>query len=542
MNKYLFLFSLVIVIDGAYAVSETRFVSGESYYNIESFDTRNVYVESGACVYAKPENEIEVNSAQIYIYNDGIINGTINTKGENLFLYNTGEITGGIVAPNILSAGTVTQRITSKAEMTYIDVNALEYVIDIRDYTDLNFADIKDINANSFKITDSSIVIDNFTDWQNWLANSDVLLDGNISLKFVESIDNTETNTDTFPRSGDTIIDSASAGSANINVQIENMDNLYKTELENNGSGIEVHIVRETDYDKISNNQTNNNGTKDPLEVIRENDPNDKLVNAVDSANDKDEINQLKNASYRYNHSILLKPIMAINNFALNNSLYHKDSRDVGIDTYYITSNSSNVFGGRLFLNTNYKNTNFNLGLHLNRFDYNDSLNDFSGAAYGADINAKHNFDSMWVKAVFGTTLANYHADYVMNNEEVKNDPFAKSFYGDSDIGYDIMCSDKTTISPFVGMAYQKYSVTDVSISDVNVRAGSNIKYSFTVDDVRYVYSMSGSVNDDFDLFVKFNVGFVALTDMAGASFGLDIFRNDDDIYYKLSANAKIMF
>ena len=539
MNKYLSLFSLFVVIDGAYAVSSEepqKFFSGNSYYDVQYFDTSNTVIQSGATVNAPAGMDIMLaENMTHYVYNDGVINGTINTNGENLFLYNTGTITGGISA---LVDGTVTQRITSEAELTYVNVDAIDYHVEIDGYNNLNFCDIKDIDADLFIIRDSTIIIENETDWLHWKDDNNYRLEGNNKLIVNLNKDS----------SSDSVIVDNSSNKGNIVIQDPSLDNLHKIELENDGSGIIPHIVRETDYDKINNNQTNNDGAgnssdnKDPLEVIRDNNPGDKLVNAIDSADNQNEINRLKNSSYRYNHAILLRPIIAINNFTLNNDMNYTNDGNIGLSPYYIASDSSSIFGGRLFINKNYKNTYFNLGLDLSRFNYSDNLNDFSGVTYGFDVKAKHDFDNIWVNAVLGATLANYHADYVTNDKEVKKDPFAKSFYGSGDVGFNIKAFDKTTISPFMGVAYQQYSVTDVSVYDTNIRAGSNVKYSFTVDDIQYEYSASGAINDDFDLFIKLKFGFVALTDMAGASFGLDIFSDENDVYYKLSANAKIVF
>ena len=332
MNKYLYLFSLFVVIDGAYAVSSEepqKFFSGNSYYDVQYFDTSNTVIQSGATVNAPAGMDIMLaENMTHYVYNDGVINGTINTNGENLFLYNTGTITGGISA---LVDGTVTQRITSEAELTYVNVDAIDYHVEIDGYNNLNFCDIKDIDADLFIIRDSTIIIENETDWLHWKDDNNYRLEGNNKLIVNLNKDS----------SSDSVIVDNSSNKGNIVIQDPSLDNLHKIELENDGSGIIPHIVRETDYDKINNNQTNNDGAgnssdnKDPLEVIRDNNPGDKLVNAIDSADNQNEINRLKNSSYRYNHAILLRPIIAINNFTLNNDMNYTNDGNIGLSPYW---------------------------------------------------------------------------------------------------------------------------------------------------------------------------------------------------------------
>lgn len=500
---------------------------------INSFDDNDIVINHGAVVNAADASGIIMND-YVYLYNNGTINGSINTNGNNLFIYNTGVMSGTIIND---TGGNVTQIMRNQNEITDIDVVGNNFFIEIDNIGNLNFDDIKNMDATSFRIKNTSILVNDFNDWQNW--NQNITLEGALTL----IINDYETITD-----GD-VVNNVTAGN-HVSVHVNNLDSLHKIQLSQNGQDIVLHVVRETDYDKVTavDNDTDNNDNGDNtdtghvLKQIRNTHPNDKLLQAIDSADTNENIVQIKNKSSRFNHGLLLKPLEVIDNLAMSDIVKNETDFGMGFRPFYVMSDDVKVFGGRVYFGHNYKDLYFNAGMNFNRFDYKDDLNDFYGYVYGTDINIKKYFNNLWVNGITGLNLVKYHTDYVSKDNEIKNNPVGLSWYADIDMGYDFSVVDNISIAPFVGTGYQYRRVADVSYSDLYLRSGAIAKYAFTTDGIKYEYSFGGGINTDNVVFTNAKVGFWSDMDKAGIDCGLGILKDDAGYYYQISLSAKMLF
>ena len=82
----------------------------------------------------------------------------------------------------------------------------------------------------------------------------------------------------------------------------------------------------------------------------------------------------------------------------------------------------------------------------------------------------------------------------------------------------------------------------EFSDTDVNLRGGGNVKYAFSMDGIRYEYSATVAVATNADVFAAFKIGFVSISDGAGISLGLDVFKNEYDNGYRASISGKVNF
>ena len=371
---------------------------------IDSFDEGNIVIENGAVITPENSEYILVNGG-VHLYNAGYINGTVDTQGFNLFVYNSGYI-DNIVNTN---GGHVTQVIRSDSEMTDISIigNQSHDVI-IDGFDNFNFDNIHDMNVESLTIQDSSVVIDDFSDWQmcaeNITLGDDVLL----------IINNANTVTP-----GE-VIAFTKRGSI-ISVQITDLDKLYKPELVATNGGIILNIVRETNYNLIFGNgslgATKRNAA---LELIRQKNPNDRLLRALDSADDIATINRLQRLSYRFSHDILLRPMKMMNKFYLSQIMQSELYSGIGFVPYYVVSDKIETVGGRIYAGYNYENIAFDIGLNIGKFEYSDTLNEFSGMSYGLDIKSKQTFDKFWLSDGLGFAFTDMKADYISDDGDVK--------------------------------------------------------------------------------------------------------------------------
>lgn len=505
--------------------AEQSFVSGENYLGISTFSDSIVYVENGAIV-SSTGNTITMDG-DVYLYNNGRIDGTIDVNGNTLVVYNSGVIGGGI-NPN---GGLVKQIITSASEITNIGMSGGQKpVVSIENYNNFDFSNIGNISAERFVIKESSIVMDNFSDWQ--MCPENIQLSGNVSLII---------NNAASVQSGEVIKYTKSG--TKIAVQIKDLDKMYKPELKVSNGGIVLNIVRETDYNAIFGNGDSDEEKRNvALEIIRDKNPNDKLLKALDKADNIDEMRRLENLSYRFNHGILLRPVKTITKFSLYDLMKNETESGVGIIPYYIMSDKMDTVGLRVFAGYKYNNLFFHAGVTLNKFEYGDELNDFSGWTYGFEVQSKQIFDKFWLNEILGLSLTDFKADYISFDGRIESNPLSLSWYGDVSAGYDFEIDKDIIVSPIVGFSYQPYKVADVSETDSYAYIGGDVKYFFIIDGIKYEYSAMASCGTNSDVMVNFKVGFTSVTDEAGVSLNAGILKDDFDYHYKISLNAKVLF
>lgn len=524
MKKYLVSIFVILLCCTANAI-ERNFEGGADYSGVVSFEDYDTVRVYGGAVVSSPGNTIIMNDT-VYLYNYGRIDGIIDTNGNTLIVYNSG-IMGGGINPH---GGLVKQVIRSEAEITNIGMPANQKpVVSIESYDMFDFNRMTDISAESVIIKNSSVVLDNFSDWQ--MCTENIELSGNVSL-IINNPDSVQSGQ---------IIKYTKSGSK-IFVQINNLDKMYKPELQVANGGIVLNIVRETNYSAIFGDGDSDDKKSAALETLRGNNSDDKLLKALDAADNMDEIRRLENLSYRFNHGILLRPVKMINKFSLSGLITGEAEYGVGIVPHYIISDKINSVGARLYAGYKFNNVYLSAGVTADKFDYVDELNEFSGMAYGLDIESRQIINRLWVNEIFGLTLTNFKADYISEKGQIKTNPFGFSWYGDVSLGYDFDVAQDITVAPVLGLAYQSYSVADVSDTDTNLHAGVNVKYFFVVDGVKYEYSLSGGLGTNRDIFVDMGIGFVSVTDNAGVSLNASVLNDDFDYYYKLSLNAKIVF
>ena len=501
-------------------IANAAVVYSENQTDVSVFDDY-VTINSGVTI-----QDITINETVVELYNHGTVNGTIDTNGNILHVYNDGTISGNIISS--IDGGKVIQKITPEFVITDMHTVGINHVVEINyNNQNLAFNDIKNLPATSFSLSNANIIIDNFNDWQNW--GQSVSLDGPVVLVI----------NDKDSVSSGAIINNIISGADNLQVDIQGLDSLYSIELTPSGQTKILNLVHEPDNDIVLNCANNGDG---PLEKIRQNNPNDKLVVALDNANNRSEVNKIKRNSYRFNHDILLRPIKAINNFSMFDKLDNTNELGVGINVDYVMSDTTNDFGGHIYFGNNFENLYLNVSFDFNSFTYEDKLNDFSGKSYGLNIHAKQSSGLVWIDGMLGVTLVQYDADYITSKNNLSKDPFGVFEYAKIDAGHNFEVFPDLILSPFVGIGMQQYNVADVSDFDLNIRSGIDVKYNSVMDGIKYEYVLSGAFDVNGDWFSSIKIGFWSIADKVGASLTAGVFKNDIDYHYKLSVNAKTVF
>lgn len=405
------------------------------------------------------------------------------------------------------------------------DTSYGQNIMKISNDTGINLGYIKAQSADKFEISNSTIKVDNFSDWQNWDADVDL---SNVILQ-LNSADGIENGVKLNHFS------SATSG----NVTIKDSSSLYKTRLEAHFDDIFLYLQKVTDdYQKVFDNSDSRGGV---IESIRDDNPDDKVLAAMNAAENETQINSIMNSSYHFNPLILIRPIKTINRAQIIN--LSLDSDGVGANVDYMMSGKTDNFAGHIYFGDKYNDFYFNIKINLNKFSYKDSLNEFDGFMYGIDLHAKQYLSNFWFDGLIGLNRTLLDADYIYKDANVSHDPKALSGYTRFGVGYDFIKITDFVISPFAGFVYQKSKIMNMSDTDFGALVGATAKYNFVMDGIKYEYGLSMTSDEKLNWHVGGDIGFTSVIDNIGASMGIDIFKDEfDNINYKLSANAKIQF
>ena len=226
------LFSVFIIVglcNCGFALSYNTDTTTDVFNENEIIVRENVVVNSDS-------GYINIDKQGTFIENNGTINAILDTNGNNLRIKNSGNV-GGI---DINGFSSVTQIISNNSEITDINIsgNTNRFYISVEDFDNVKFSDIKDLDSNNFSFTKSSVVIDNFADWNNYEK----------SVSFIGN-DNKLIITNSYTVESGAYIKNTS-GATNIEVIISDQDNLHKAQITKTPQGTIVYVVRETDYQK----------------------------------------------------------------------------------------------------------------------------------------------------------------------------------------------------------------------------------------------------------------------------------------------------
>ena len=500
-----------------------RDVNADIYDGIySSFSSPDVVINSGGTL--DSNGNTIVLERHTTIDNSGTVFANIDMNEYNMHLRNNGVFTGNI---NI-GTGQLFQIIKNNNDITNLNISGISennYRLNITDADEnINLGSLKDLNAPFAEINNSKIVIDDFNDWRSWQAEV-YLIDAELIIKNPETV-----------VSGETIIPTLRTNGL-LKTSVQNTGSLYNVSAFDTDGFWRIYLSREFNYEKVF---SDNRGVL--LKDLRAANPNDKLLKIMDTARNMAELNDVMNRSYRFNRAILAKPLKVINRFSMLNTINSADD-DFGGNVYYIMSNSLNGVGGTLNIGNNFDNVFLGLGIDLNDFSFEDDVNNFKGVSYG--INAKLSFDiiqNIRIKNKIGFNWISFDTEDLIVDNEIKNNPNGYSLYNAFDIEYKNLVYGDLSVVPFVGMTLQKDKILDYDETDFGLRGGGNIKYDFVIDGMQYEYSGGGALGTNGDIYASFKIGFMSISDEAGANIGCDIIKDDDNLNYKLSLSGKIKF
>lgn len=515
----LFIF-LSVYANVSVSVAETHVWSGVASTGVFTGD-ENI-IENGAVVNHLDGDDNIVVNLPMSIINNGTINGNIDTNGNNIVIQSAGDINGNIIACDDHTC--VTQLITSNAELKTLNIVNGTYNVRLQDVDRADFTGIQNLSGQTYRFSNSSVVMDDFSDWQNW--DKTVELDGVNTLY----INNSYT-----VNSGDVI--RGVVYPENINVVFLDPDKMHIASLLPTYYGVVLRVVRELNYENIFDD---NRGVL--LNNIRQKNPNDKMLVALDNADNINTMRHIMNSSYVFNQKVLLRPINVINKFILLDMSYDDSDLETVIKPFYIGGDTAS-YGADAYVTNKFSDLNVNFGLHLNQFGYENKFNDFNGMLIGADINAKQKIQDFWINGMFGFDFVKFKTDDMyINDNDIKNNPDGYAVYGRIGGGYDYTIFDNFIFTPFIAGWFLKNWVASISDTDINIKCGGNLKYSFTVDGLKYEYDLSDAFGLNGDVLGSFKMGVTSIQDSVGGYVNASVLKTKEDTNYKLSVGLKMLF
>lgn len=476
-------------------------------------------------VFLSPQSVIDADKIYVdnaaTIINHGKIHGDIIVADEtDVVIQNCGSITGEIIVGH---DATLTQMITSADDLRQINVWG-DYTIRVRGNENLNLADIQRIGAfaNEIILDNATIVIDGPTGIRLLRRRvPDIKLVGEITV---------DVDAD-MVADGD-ILMSGVSGDGAVLVHVSGLDTLFTASIRNSSGNLYLNIIRETDYLKIL----------DPrrgvfMNTIREMMPDDKLVHAMDTAQSRDELEQLMARSVRFNPINLMQVAKIFN-------MFHLAADDVadGFDLRYdrIFNNHLDMPGLTIGLGAKFGPLSVGISAYAALMDYADDLNEFSGTMLGADIRAMMDFDIFWMRGVFGMSVTEFDVGPVLGADDIYINPRGRSSYAMIDAGIR-MKSGNFYVIPFVGLMGNDNTIAGLNNHEITPRGGMRMGYAYDMDGLRYDIEFHGTLTRD-SIVVGTRLGINSIWDGIGGELSADALHNDIGTSYKVSVRGTCDF
>lgn len=456
------------------------------------------------------------------IVNHGTISGDIFVQpGTDVRIQNSGTMTGAIYSAN---NATVTQIITSTDDMTNLDVWG-SYNVLVTGNTELDLADIRRV-----AIFADEIILDNATISIHDTSNSVTLLRRRMpELMLVGEV---TVNVDPDAVSNGDMILSGVSGDGAVLVNMPGLNDLFIATTRRQDSNIYLNIIRETDYVKILDPVR---GTF--MNVLRDAMPDDKFVHAMDTATSRLELEYLMTRSFRFNPMNLMRAVNIINAF----DLVDPDVTN-GFDIRYDMIFDSQMRIPKLHggLGANFGPVSIGISGYAALVDYTDDLNEFSGTVFGGDVRAGLDFKYVWVRGVFGMSIAQFDVGPVLGADNIYFDPRGRSRYGVIDAGIR-MKSGNFYVAPFVGFGVRDNSIAGMHDRINSPRGGASVGFCHDDDGLRYDYRLRTTVTRD-TIVAGMAMEIYSDWDGLGGEFAADIHHDDMGNSFKLSIRGTCAF
>lgn len=509
------LFSLVFM-----GVPDTGFgaevIGTDIYGTIRNFSTDTIILND---VIVAPDKLII--DGLIEVENHGVIQTDIFlADGTSLFLRNTGDIN----ADFDLGTGSVLyHKISTSDEIKHVDFN-VNYTAFVESTEVLSLTGLIDVTNRADKvfIQNTIINIDGIPQEFNnpiELGNKVSFVLGNLDMLYQGVVLNDV------------------RGLTEVKFISNNQNPMFSDYGYIKNNKLYVGHVRSTDYAKIYPNDLG-----DFLNSARDSGKHDLLFSHLDNAMTYGELDDIMSDSLLFNPDKLFQPLRIIN--SLNFVDGHYESGNLGGEIFGISSDNFYAYG----LGTNVGfGVSDNLSLYaifkIGTLDYQSDIDILSGSIYGLNVGAKYLLDSnMFVRGDVGLLALDTDVDAVFYDGQKIKQPWVKSGYINADVGHVFQFIDTVSVTPFVGLWTDYYSVDNYNDYDANLYIGTDIDFDTEFSGIKYLYSARGAFNTDMYFMLNGKVGIWSVTDAMGGDLSVSVSNTDNVMSYKVALNTRIAF
>ena len=415
------------------------------------------------------------------------------------------------------------QIVSDVNNMNPINIGA-EYTVLVGGNNDFSLSDIVDVVSGS-----GNIVLENTTLHINSVPlNTSKNIEIKENVKFIIS--------DIADLYNVTLLDNITGG-ATARFISNNDDVMYVMVGEIADGKLFIKHIRETDYNVIFNNDM---GVF--LNSLRMDNKNNKLMDALDSATDKNSLYSVMSKSVLFNPDVLVKPLQIINKINMM-SIDNGFTNSVDVNVFGVMSDDFYTYGSDIGVASVMQNKfKLSLGAQIANIEYSSGFNEFSGVVYGLNLQAAYLFSNkMFLHIDSGLSFAQFDITNVMYNDKMISKPNSLFGYVVLDTGYELNF-DSFSVVPVAGIGMQFYDLNGIKYSDFVGRVGGAVEYKYAVSDLEYVYGVSVIADSHSAMSLSGKVGFMSPTDMIGGYVELSTILVEDSVSYKASVNAKILF
>lgn len=273
------------------------------------------------------------------------------------------------------------------------------------------------------------------------------------------------------------------------------------------------------------------------LDSLRDKNPHDKLLEALDSVNSRDEVANILSKSARTNPVNLMNTIISLNSHDLI-----RFAPGTVITPFYLFSDDFSIMGANINIGSDISDKLFgNIGFIGGAINYSGDLDDYSGALYGGNIGVRYMDDKYYMHAYGKFVYARFDDLDILDNDKIVSGPSGFDINVVSDFGL-VYRFDDTDLIPFIGSRVDYVSIASENDMNFNLRIGVKAEKSDTTDGNDYKIGGMFFMQTDGAIYGGLYMDMLSVADGVGGGFEVGALYDDMGLSYRLALNGKIIF
>lgn len=519
MHKFLFLFAILIGSADAFCAT-VEYINSDKFGN--KWTIRNdVVIGDGINLAVK---DINIAGSSVLV-NYGNITSSVNVCDNcDVYVLNRGNFDGKI---SVGDNSEFYQIIKKDSDISYLDVDGDINVLVI-DADMVSLPAVMSLGATKVILNNSSVYLSPGVASFGARANSPIEIVGTVTVHL-----------DDFDNLTDVPLMTNISGGGTVAIMSDAVDRLHALTGYLADGNLYAKLIRETDYVKILNNDVGKF-----LNLLRGDSPDDKLLAALDAADDMDELNAIMARSVRLHPIKLMNPVRGLYRFGDYFAPMASDAiADFDASAEFVMADDFGFYGvvGRTGLRPTDK-LSFTLSGRLGVMEFSSDLDDFDAETYGMNFAVAYTDDVLFGRADFGFVYSRFDTGMVFDGTDAVYNPAGRMFYGGADIGLRLNLFSEFYIAPSVGLYFDKADVAGAADNAVFVRGIVDASYKISGDGLDYDYGVRFIANGNGGIGVMARVALWSGWDGAGGDAMIGITHDEYCTAARMSVNLRFTF